>query len=113
MRDLQECAQEISANFSPDDPMLVHYWDSIRSDLGWGVDQDSTEGRQRFLSELPSMRVFLNKGPKSAGSRWCSFQIASAYHDIYWAAEAFVMAFFAIKRGRSWGGPKGGLNPIV
>lgn len=98
-RDVSETSQDIAANLMPDDPVLFHFWPSILADLRWGPDFDNSDGRKKFLQELPAVRTFLLKGPKSSASRWCSWQHASAYHDPYWGAEAFVLSFYALKKG--------------
>ena len=68
--DLREISVDLSRNLSPNDPVLLACWQRICLSQGWTRDEDTNEqARRKFLDDLPSLPVCMQKGVKASTSK--------------------------------------------
>lgn len=72
--EIKDTALDISENFNQADPILNHFWPRIVFDRRMSVEDDSAEGRSRYLKDLPNQRFVKNKTEKAANKHWGSLE---------------------------------------
>ena len=98
-RDVSETALDLAKNMDADDPLLLFFWKRIMDDQRMSADDDTRDGRQRFLEKFATLDIFCKKGVKSAQSRWVTWQQGRAFHDPYVASLCMVLCHLGLRKG--------------
>ena len=96
---IQETAERISRDLSPNDPVLKHYMPSILLDNDEPWHANTEARRQQFLHELPSQAFVTSKGPKAALSRFNSVTQAALFLEKHWSAQSFLFTMTCLLQG--------------
>eukprot|EP00971_Amphidinium_carterae_P161531 3202573-Amphidinium_carterae.3 len=95
-----------SSLLAPDDALLLSLWPSIladnplfEGDSGPEPLENSFAGRKRFLTQLPNLPVFKNRGTKASTTRWFSWTSAWSTMDAYFHTKLFVVTLLCMSRG--------------
>lgn len=86
----------------------------IKMELSLGDEYECTEGRRKFLAELPGLRGIEFKPPKFAHGRWCSFQHGWKFIDSFVAVDNEFLSYVCIKKvGEYIGGIGAGAQAVA
>ena len=101
---LQDSAIEISTSMSPNDPLLLHLWQTIADEHGFALDQRDESARARFLNSLPTSRAGCMKGPKSSLKRWFAWLHAHHFWRKQWTTKLLLIIFLSVrmKWAKTW-----------
>ena len=100
MKVLSDGALEVSATCDVNDQLLLKLWPAICREMGRVTAAErGPEGRREYLDQIATMDVLNTKGPKSATSRWFSWNHAHKFSMNERTSRLFVGLHVAVRLG--------------
>ena len=98
MKVLSDGALEVSATCDVNDQLLLKLWPAICREMGRVTAAErGPEGRREYLDQIATMDVLNIKGPKSATSRWFSWNHAHKFSMNERTSRLFVGLHVAVR----------------